>query len=109
PESPGPDRSQAPPEEGRAGPPARRDHRSAQAGLRRSHQGVVPRALRPLLTTRLERSGLWDLDCFDVAHVRDLLRRHREGHSDLSTRLWCLLNLALWYDDWIGHSPGSRQ
>ena len=62
-----------------------------------------------LLTTRLERSGLWDLDCFDVAHVRDLLRRHREGHSDLSTRLWCLLNLALWYDDWIGHSPGSRQ
>jgi len=62
-----------------------------------------------LLTTRLERSGLWDLDCFDVAHVRDLLRRHREGHSDLSTRLWCLLNLALWYDDWIGHSPGSRR
>jgi asparagine synthase (glutamine-hydrolysing) len=54
-----------------------------------------------LVTTRLERSGLWDLDCFNVAHVRTLLRRHLEGRTDLSTRLWCLFNLALWYDDWI--------
>jgi asparagine synthase (glutamine-hydrolysing) len=60
-----------------------------------------------LVATRLERSALWDLGCFDVAHVRALVRRHREGRRDLSTRLWCLLNLALWYDDWIDHSPGS--
>jgi asparagine synthase (glutamine-hydrolysing) len=58
------------------------------------------------LATKLEASALWDLDCFNMPHVRALLRRHREGRKDLSTRLWCLLNLALWYDEWIGHSPG---
>jgi asparagine synthase (glutamine-hydrolysing) len=58
------------------------------------------------LATKLEASALWDLDCFNMPHVRELLRRHREGRKDLSTRLWCLLNLALWYDEWIGHSPG---
>ncbi len=62
-----------------------------------------------LVGTRLQRSRLWDLDCFDVAHVRGLLRRHLHGRIDLSTRLWCLLNLALWYDDWIDHSPGSAR
>jgi asparagine synthase (glutamine-hydrolysing) len=61
-----------------------------------------------LLAGRLERSALWDLGCFDVAHVRALVRRHRQGHTDLSTRLWCLLNLALWYDEWIGGDLEKR-
>jgi asparagine synthetase B (glutamine-hydrolysing) len=55
----------------------------------------------PLLS-RLARSGLWDIGCFDVSHVRSLIETHVDGRRDLSTRLWCLLNLAFWYDDWIG-------
>ncbi len=54
------------------------------------------------LCQRLERSRLWELDCFNVDHALNLFRLHREGHADLSTRIWCLLNLALWYDQWIG-------
>ncbi len=57
------------------------------------------------LCQRLERSRLWELDCFNVDHVRKLIRVHREGRMDLSTRIWCLLNLALWYDQWIGGPP----
>jgi asparagine synthase (glutamine-hydrolysing) len=59
-----------------------------------------------VLLTRVERSGLWDLGCFDVDHVRRLIRSHVEGRRDLSTRLWCLINLALWYDAWIGGRCG---
>lgn len=54
-----------------------------------------------VLVERLERSRLWELDCFNVGHVKELIRLHREGRRELSTRIWCLLNLALWYDQWI--------
>ena len=57
------------------------------------------------LADRLDRSRLWELDCFDLAHVRRMIHLHREGHKDLSTRIWCLLNLAFWYDQWIGGPP----
>jgi len=57
------------------------------------------------LADRLKRSRLWDLDCFNLAHVRRMIQLHREGRKDLSTRIWCLLNLALWYDQWIGGPP----
>jgi len=61
------------------------------------------------LFARLERSRVWELGCFDVGHVRELVRTHLDGRRDLSTQLWCLLNLALWYDDWIDGRPrGSR-
>jgi asparagine synthase (glutamine-hydrolysing) len=95
--------------------------------LKRAVRGLIPDAIidRPkqgfaapirewlrgtggaILAARLERSGLWDLGCFDVGHVRGLMRDHRDGRRDFSMRLWCLLNLGLWYEHWIGGAPAD--
>ena len=38
---------------------------------------------------------------FDYGFVKQLMTEHREGHENYSFFLWCLLNLSLWYDNWI--------
>ena len=53
----------------------------------------------------LSRSRLWELDSFVPDHVQELIRSHRAGGKDLGMRLWCLVSLAAWYDDWIGGGP----
>src|SRR2546421_1631374 len=40
---------------------------------------------------------------FDYNFVRHLVDEHRSGKRDWSANLWCLLNLSVWYDRWIGN------
>jgi asparagine synthase (glutamine-hydrolysing) len=51
---------------------------------------------RLILDSRLHRRGL-----FDLARIRELLRRHQSSSIDAAFRLWNLINLCAWYDRWI--------
>ncbi len=50
----------------------------------------------------LRASPLWKRDLFNRAYVDAMWQRHRTGAFDHSFDLWCLLNLAAWYEHWIG-------
>ena len=39
---------------------------------------------------------------FDYKFIERLVDEHRREQQDWSAHLWCLLNLSVWYDRWIG-------
>lgn len=47
-------------------------------------------------------SPLRQREFFDGRFIEAMWRRHRSGAFDHSFDLWCLLNLAAWYEHWIG-------
>lgn len=47
-------------------------------------------------------SPLRKREFFDTRFIEAMWRRHRSGAFDHSFDLWCLLNLAAWYEHWIG-------
>jgi asparagine synthase (glutamine-hydrolysing) len=49
-----------------------------------------------LFASALYRRGLFNAD-----YLRSLWHAHRAGAGDHSFDLWCLINLASWYDHWI--------
>jgi asparagine synthase (glutamine-hydrolysing) len=53
----------------------------------------------------LFNSALRRRELFDYSFVRQMLRGHRARSINYSIFLWSLLNLSLWYDQWI---DGSR-
>ncbi|HEU4386885.1 MAG TPA: asparagine synthase (glutamine-hydrolyzing) [Blastocatellia bacterium] len=55
-----------------------------------------------LMTSALRRRGL-----FDYGYIERILREHRAGRANYAFFLWCLLNLSLWYDQWIEGRPNS--
>jgi asparagine synthase (glutamine-hydrolysing) len=61
----------------------------------------------------LFNSALRRRELFDYSFVRRLLNEHRSGRTNYSFFLWSLLNLSLWYDQWIdspraAEAPSSR-
>jgi len=50
---------------------------------------------------RLFNSGLRRLGIFDYEQISHLLDEHRSRRVNYSFHLWTLLNLSLWYDQWI--------
>lgn len=57
-----------------------------------------------VLTSKLGRRGL-----FDYGFVKHLLAEHQTGHANYAFFLWNLLNVSLWYDQWIeGSRPASE-
>ena len=61
----------------------------------------------------LFNSTLRRRELFDYSFVKGLLREHRSGHTNYAFFLWSLLNLSLWYDQWIdrpqaAEAPESR-
>lgn len=57
-----------------------------------------------LLNSGLRRRGFFDYD-----FVNQLLRQHRAGRANYAFLLWTLLNLNLWYEQWIeGPRPASE-
>jgi asparagine synthase (glutamine-hydrolysing) len=56
------------------------------------------------LVGQLMNSSIREQDFFDYAFIQRLVDEHRRGTRDWSANLWCLLNLSLWYDHWIGHN-----
>jgi asparagine synthase (glutamine-hydrolysing) len=56
------------------------------------------------LTEQLMNSSIRERDFFDYAFIQRLIDEHRGEARDWSANLWCLLNLSLWYDHWIGRT-----
>ena len=56
----------------------------------------------------LFNSSLRRRELFDYDFIKRLLDDHRAGRVNYSFYLWSLLNLSLWYEQWIdGHKTGS--
>jgi len=49
----------------------------------------------------LMNSSIHERNLFNMQYVRWMWERHRSGAFDHSFDLWCLINLAAWYDRWI--------
>src|SRR5262249_42441987 len=50
---------------------------------------------------KLFHSALRKREIFDYGFIKDLLTTHRQGKVNYSFFLWSLLNLSMWYDQWI--------
>jgi asparagine synthase (glutamine-hydrolysing) len=50
---------------------------------------------------RLFSSKARELDFLDFTYIEQLWRRHRDGQTDQSFDLWCLINLFSWYECWF--------
>lgn len=58
---------------------------------------------------RLLYSPLRRREFFDYGYIQRLLREQRAGKVDYSFFLWSLLNLSLWYEQWIeGQGSATR-
>jgi asparagine synthase (glutamine-hydrolysing) len=57
-------------------------------------------------TDVLGGSGLRKLDLFNWGEIDRMWVAHRTRRADHSFDLWCLLNLAAWYDHWIEGQHG---
>src|SRR6266850_2159843 len=54
------------------------------------------------LVGQLMNSSIRERKFFDYEFIQRLIDEHRREARDWSANLWCLLNLSLWYDHWIG-------
>jgi len=54
------------------------------------------------LVQQLMNSSMRQRNFFDYGYIERLADEHRREVRDWSANLWCLLNLSLWYDRWIG-------
>ncbi len=53
--------------------------------------------IQQLLNSSIRKRGF-----FDYEFIRRMADEHRRETKDWSANLWCLLNLSVWYDRWIG-------
>ena len=58
-------------------------------------------AMGGYLREALLRSSIRERGFFDYGYVETILNAHLAGKGDYSPFLWNLLNLSLWYDNWI--------
>jgi asparagine synthase (glutamine-hydrolysing) len=54
------------------------------------------------LVRQITNSALSQRNLFDYKLINRLADEHQRGVRDWSANLWCLLNLSVWYDRWIG-------
>src|SRR5207237_7672479 len=54
------------------------------------------------LVQRIMNSSMRKRNFFDYSFVQRLADEHRREVHDWSANLWCLLNLSLWYERWLG-------
>jgi asparagine synthase (glutamine-hydrolysing) len=54
------------------------------------------------LIDQFMNSSIHQRDFFDYNVLSHFTDAHRRQQIDWSENLWCLLNLGLWYDRWIG-------
>ena len=53
-----------------------------------------------LFASPLRKRGLFDYD-----FIQDMWKAHLSGKTDYSFNIWSLLNLSLWYEQWIERRP----
>jgi asparagine synthase (glutamine-hydrolysing) len=56
------------------------------------------------LIQQLMNSSIRERNFFNYDFIRHLADEHRREQRDWSANLWCLLNLSLWYEHWIGRA-----
>lgn len=61
--------------------------------------------LGTFLEHSLFNSSIHKRELFDVDYIRAILKEQRSGRVNYSFFLWCLLNLSLWYEQWIEGQP----
>jgi asparagine synthase (glutamine-hydrolysing) len=54
------------------------------------------------LIQQLINSSIRQRKLFDYGFIQRMADEHQRGVKDWSANLWCLLNLSVWYDRWIG-------
>src|SRR6267142_3578676 len=54
------------------------------------------------LVKQLMNSAILQRNFFDYSFIQRMADEHARETRDWSANLWCLLNLSLWYDHWIG-------
>ena len=54
------------------------------------------------LVQQITNSALRKRGFFDYQFIDRMADEHRRGVKDWSANLWCLLNLSVWYDRWLG-------
>jgi len=54
------------------------------------------------LVRQMLNSSIRKRNFFDYGFIERLADEHRREQYDWSANLWCLLNLSVWYDRWIG-------
>ncbi len=54
------------------------------------------------LIQQLTNSKIRERNLFDYGFIHRMADEHRREVKDWSANLWCLLNLSVWYDRWIG-------
>jgi asparagine synthase (glutamine-hydrolysing) len=54
------------------------------------------------LAQQISNSSLRQRGFFDYQFINRMADEHRRGVKDWSANLWCLLNLSVWYDRWLG-------
>ena len=54
------------------------------------------------LMQQLLNSSIRKRKFFDYQYINRMADEHRREVKDWSANLWCLLNLSVWYDRWIG-------
>ena len=57
--------------------------------------------LRNKLITILNQSKIKKLNLFNYQYINQLISDHLSGHHDNSFKLWNLITLSLWYDNWM--------
>ncbi len=61
-----------------------------------------PETAKPL-TDIIFNSKLRERDIIDYDHVRKLIKNHQKGLVDNNFKIWNLISLSLWYDEWFGN------
>jgi asparagine synthase (glutamine-hydrolysing) len=56
------------------------------------------------LVKQLMNSSIRERNFFDYSFIQRMADEHARETRDWSANLWCLLNLSLWYDRWIGRN-----
>lgn len=56
------------------------------------------------LIQQIMNSTIRKRNFFDYGFIERLAEEHRRDQRDWSANLWCLLNLSVWYDRWIGRN-----
>ena len=62
--------------------------------------------LKPFVMEHLSSQRVGDMGFLDTGEVRCILDDHMEGRADNSYRIWCLLTLSLWWQQYM--SGGAR-
>jgi asparagine synthase (glutamine-hydrolysing) len=64
--------------------------------------------LGTVMRERLRTSALQDVGWLRMDRIEAIADLHASGRADRSFQLWNLLNLSVWFDEWIAGRASAR-